>query len=69
MGKIRMTLSGGYSALSTVMFERNDQLIAKRQGRYTKLRKSDPVVDADAMSVLGSILNVSQEVGVYFKSS
>ncbi|KAH7343708.1 hypothetical protein B0J17DRAFT_535194, partial [Rhizoctonia solani] len=26
MGKIRMTLSGAHSALSTVMFERNDQL-------------------------------------------
>ncbi|KAJ1308737.1 hypothetical protein OPQ81_004428 [Rhizoctonia solani] len=61
MGKIRMTLSGGYSALSTVMFERNDQLIAKRQDRYMKLRKLDPVADADAMSILGSILNVSQE--------
>ncbi|CAE6397569.1 unnamed protein product [Rhizoctonia solani] len=61
MGKIRMTLSGGYSALSTVMFERNDQLIAKRQDRYTKLRKLDPIADADAMSILGSILNVSQE--------
>ncbi|QRW16105.1 co-chaperone GrpE [Rhizoctonia solani] len=61
MGRIRMTLSGGYSALSTVMFERNDQLIAKRQDRYTKLRKLDPVADADSMSILGSILNVSQE--------
>ncbi|KAF8760106.1 Cid1 family poly A polymerase [Rhizoctonia solani] len=62
MGRIRMTLSGGYSALSTVMFERNDQLIAKRQDRYTKLRKLDPVADADSMSILGSILNVSRKL-------
>ncbi|KAG8714516.1 hypothetical protein FRC11_008161 [Ceratobasidium sp. 423] len=61
MGRIRMTLSGGYSALSTAMFERNDQLMAKRQDRYVKLRKLDPIADADAMSILGSILNVSQE--------
>ncbi|KDN51058.1 hypothetical protein RSAG8_00687, partial [Rhizoctonia solani AG-8 WAC10335] len=61
MGKIRMTLSGGHSALSTAMFERNDQLIAKRKDRYVKLRQPDPIADADAMSILGSILNVSQE--------
>ncbi|CAE6528588.1 unnamed protein product [Rhizoctonia solani] len=61
MGKIRMTLSGAHSALSTVMFERNDQLIAKRQKRYVKLRNQDPIADADAMSILGSILSVSQE--------
>ncbi|KAG8722473.1 hypothetical protein FRC08_001528 [Ceratobasidium sp. 394] len=61
MNKIRTTLSGGHSALTTIMFERNDQLNAKRQSRYVKLQKPDPVLDADAMSILGSILNVSQE--------
>ncbi|KEP50652.1 putative nucleotidyltransferase [Rhizoctonia solani 123E] len=61
MGRIRMTLSGGHSALSTIMFERNDQLTAKRKDRYVKLGKLDPIADADAMSILGSILNVSQE--------
>jgi hypothetical protein len=64
MGKIRTTLSGGHSALSTIMFERNDQLNAKRQNRYVKLRKPDPVLESDAMSILGSILNVSQEVSL-----
>lgn len=63
MGKIRTTLSGGHSALTTTMFERNDQLNAKRKDRYVKLQRPDPVLDADAMSILGSILNVSQEVG------
>lgn len=62
MGRIRTTLSGGHSALTTTMFERNDQLNAKRKDRYVKLQKPDPVLDADAMSILGSILNVSQEV-------
>ncbi|KAG9128356.1 hypothetical protein FRC07_000469 [Ceratobasidium sp. 392] len=61
MNKIRTTLSGGHSALTTIMFERNDQLNAKRQSRFVKLQKPDPVMDADAMSILGSILNVSQE--------
>ncbi|KAG9099628.1 hypothetical protein FRC06_005081, partial [Ceratobasidium sp. 370] len=61
MNRIRTTLSGGHSALTTIMFERNDQLNAKRQSRYVKLQKPDPVLDADAMSILGSILNVSQE--------
>ncbi|CAE6379276.1 unnamed protein product [Rhizoctonia solani] len=61
MGRIRMTLSGAHSALSTIMFERNDQLTAKRRDRYVKLRKLDPLAEADAMSILGSILNVSQE--------
>ncbi|QRV87380.1 DNA polymerase sigma subunit [Ceratobasidium sp. AG-Ba] len=61
MHRIRTTLSGAHSALTTTMFERNDQLNAKREKRYTRLQKPDPVLDADAMSILGSILNVSQE--------
>jgi hypothetical protein len=69
MGRIRTTLSGGHSALSTIMFERNDQLNAKRQKRYVKLQKPDPVLESDAMSILGSILNVSQEVSHCLKYS
>lgn len=62
INKVRQTLAGAYGIMQATAFMRAGILSSRREGRSYRLRV---VTNPEDMSILSSILGVTQEVSVY----
>ena len=64
LSKIKGTLGGAFEVLSAALCLRGTELDSKRRGTYYSLRNDD-ARDPVEMSLLGSIMGITQEVGIH----